>query len=394
MSAEPAFKVRSLTGSVYLPQLLFAVGQGAALPVIALLALELGASTAEAGAIVALRGVGRLLFDLPAGWLVARVGERKAMGLATVALGGITGAIALRPRLYAYGLLVLALGGAWAVWTLARLAFATEAAPVDHRGRVMSMMGGMARIGQSIGPFLGGLALIPFGLTGPFLVHALLAAAAAVALYLSNSTGAEAVPGPMVSTRRIVRDNARVLGTAGVVAVTFQVLRSSRQAIIPLWGDSVGISAGGVSVIFGLSAAIESLVFYPVGRLMDRRGRKWAAIPSMALLSVGIALIPLSSNMTSLTIVGLVIGLANGLGSGINMTLGSDFSPGAGRSQFLGVWRMFSDVGTSVGPLLVAGTTAAVSLGAAAVIVGGVGAAGLLVLWRAVPETLTMERRP
>ncbi len=80
---DKQFRVSSLTRTVYLPGILFAIGQGAATPVIALVALDLGASPAIAGAIVALRGIGTLFFDLPAGQLVARVGERWAMLIAT-----------------------------------------------------------------------------------------------------------------------------------------------------------------------------------------------------------------------------------------------------------------------------------------------------------------------
>jgi hypothetical protein len=41
--------------------------------------------------------------------------------------------------------------------------------------------------------------------------------------------------------------------------------------------------------------------------------------------------------------------------------------------------------------LLVAVVTALASLGAAPVVIGGVGIAGAVVMWRAVPETLTDE---
>lgn len=43
---EISFKVGSLTSSIYAPNLLFSIGQGAAIPVIALLALDLEASPA------------------------------------------------------------------------------------------------------------------------------------------------------------------------------------------------------------------------------------------------------------------------------------------------------------------------------------------------------------
>ena len=389
---EP-FKVRSLTGSVYLPNLLFAIGQGAALPVIALLALDLGASPAMAGAIVALHGIGTLLFDVPSGILVARFGDRRAMTVATAVLGVIALAIGWRPSLPVYAGLILVMGCAWSVWALARLSFATESAPLRHRGRVMSMMGGTMRIGQFVGPLIGGLAVVPLGLAGPFFVQAALAVAAALSLVLApEGPTRKTLPEPVpVSMRQIASNHRRTLGTAGFVAVTVQVLRSSRQAIIPLWGDQIGLNASQVSLIFGASSAIEMVLFYPIGMLMDRRGRKWAAIPCLILLSVGMALVPLTSGFAGLLLVGLLLGFANGLGSGINMTLGSDLSPELGRSQFLGLWRLVTDVGSAGGPLLVAIVTSLASLGAAPVAVALIGLLGTGVMWKAVPETLTED---
>ena len=388
---EP-FRVRSLTASVYVPNFLFAVGQGAAIPVIALLALDLGASPAVAGGIVALRGIGTMIFDLPSGLIVARFGERRAMVMATGLLGVIALGIGLRPSLLVYAGLILLLGFAWSVWALARLTYATEAAPPRHRGRVMSMMGGVGRMGQFVGPLIGGLAVIPLGLAGPFIVQAVLAVAASITLsFTPERPSLDLTKGATVTLRQLLSDHRWALTTAGFVAVTVQVLRSARQAIIPLWGDAIGLNASQISLIFSASSAIEMLVFYPVGKLMDRKGRKWVAIPCLVLLSLGMALVPLTSTFTQLLLLGLFMGFANGLGSGINMTLGSDLSPALGRSQFLGMWRLITDVGTAGGPLLVAVVTAMASLGAAPVVIGGVGIAGAVVMWRAVPETLTDE---
>ncbi|MGH8775631.1 MAG: MFS transporter [Jiangellaceae bacterium] len=74
----------SIGPSVYLPSLLFGIGQGAITPVVALSARELGASVSAASLVVAVIGLGRIAGDLPAGVLAVRVGERKAMLLATV----------------------------------------------------------------------------------------------------------------------------------------------------------------------------------------------------------------------------------------------------------------------------------------------------------------------
>jgi MFS family permease len=383
-----------LTGSVYVPNLLFSIGQGAAIPVIALVALDLGASPALAGLIVALRGIGTLAFDIPAGMMVARLGERLSMLLATATLALVAVGIALRPTIVVYSVLVFLLGCAWSVWALARLTYATEATPLRQRGRVMSIMGGTMRIGQFIGPLIGGIVIIPLGLSGPFVAQALFGIAAAVTLFFTVEPtvhAAQVEAGPPPSLRAMLRDSGQVLRTAGFVAVAIQVLRTSRQAILPLWGDHLGLGASQISLIFGLSSGIEMVIFYPVGMLMDRRGRKWAALPCLILLSIGIALIPLTSTFAGLLVVGLFLGLANGLGAGINMVLGSDFSPTLGRSQFFGIWRLISDIGTAGGPLLVAAVTSIASLGAAAVAVGGFGLIGAAVMWRAVPETLQAD---
>jgi len=114
-----------------------------------------------------------------------------------------------------------------------------------------------------------------------------------------------------------VRARLRVEVSGRHVAVTVQVLRSSRQAIIPLWGDQIGLNASQVSLIFGASSAIEMVLFYPIGMLMDRRGRKWAAIPCLILLSVGMALVPLTSGFADLLLVGLLLGFAGLVASAI-----------------------------------------------------------------------------
>ena len=68
------------------------------------------------------------------------------------------------------------------------------------------------------------------------------------------------------------------------------------------------------------------------------------------------------------------------------MTLGADFSPQPGRPQFLGLWRLLSDIGILSGPGLLSAVTAAVSLSAGIAATALMGLAGALVLWKYVPK--------
>src|SRR5215216_2641999 len=103
-------------------------------------------------------------------------------------------------------------------------------------------------------------------------------------------------------------------------------------------------------------------MFIPAGMLMDRFGRKVAAVPSFALMALGIGLIPFSHDFLTLLLVAMLIGLGNGLGSGLMMTLGADLAPPGATGEFLGVWRLIGDVGATGGPLVVGGLADAAAL--------------------------------
>jgi MFS family permease len=385
------FRIRSLALPVYLPTFLFAVGQGAAIPILPLIALDMGLSVPVAGLLVGLRAVGNLLFDIPAGMLVSRFGERKAMMFGAGLLSLVAVGIGTRPPLALLIVFVLLMGVAWSIWLLARLSYATEVSPHRHRGRVMSMMGGATRVGHFAGPLLGGLAVGFFGLSSAFFVQALLAVAALVVLYLVapvGDTGGGADQTSLKVVGRVLQDHRRIFATAGLVTIAIQIVRSSKDAMIPLWGNHIGLTPGQISLIFGLAYAADMTLFYPVGIVMDRFGRKWAGVPCLVMVSVGLIVIPFTRDFVALLLAGVLIGFGNGLGAGINMTLGSDFSPRGRRAEFLGAWRLIADVGSVGGPLLIAAITSAVSLAAAGFIAATIGVTGAGILGWFVPETL------
>jgi MFS family permease len=375
--------------SVYLPTLLFAIGQGAVIPIVALAAKDLGASVAVAGLIAAARNIGVLSFDVPAGWLVTRFGEKKAMAGGTIIVAASLAGSALAPSPWLFALFTLLMGWGWSVWLLARLTYVSDVMPVHLRGRSLSALGGVNRIGNFIGPLLFVAVEGWFGLDGAYYIHfvTVLVACALLIVFIRNE-GEGAVQAEHVDVWTVVKEHRGVFLTAGVGMVAIQTLRATRQIILPLWADHIGLDAAAIGLVFSISLGIEMLLFYPAGSLMDRWGRKWVALPCLALMAIGMLLLPLTGAFWSISAVGVVMGIGNGLGSGINMTMGADFSPPLGRANFLGAWRLFGDLGTAGGPLVLAGATAVVALSGAALVLGGLGLAGAaLILWR-VPETL------
>lgn len=92
------------------------------------------------------------------------------------------------------------------------------------------------------------------------------------------------------------------------------------------------------------------------------------------------ATFPLTSSTAGLAVTAVLLGFANGWGSGIMMTIAADISPAEGRPQFLGAWRLLTDIGLGAGPLVLAAGAALGSLAVgvwAASAMGPVAAAGM-----------------
>lgn len=382
-SPDPSqpFSLRSTAVAAFGPTLLFGIGQGAILPVVALSARELGASVAVAALIVTLIGLGSWFFNLPASLVTLRFGERWSIVGAAVA-GGLALAAAATSALAPNGLWLLAVamavvGMSGAVFGLARQKYLTEAVPVAFRARALSTLGGVNRIGVFIGPFAGAAVMQFFGIAGAYWVGVVAMAAAALLSLTIPDLATPDVPlggdaGPQPTLRSVAVSHAGVFLSLGVGILLLSALRSSRQVVIPLWADHLGMDATSASLIYGLSGAIDMLVFYPAGKLMDRKGRQWVAIPSTLLMGTALLLIPLTGSFVGLLLAALLIGFGNGISSGLVMTLGADFSPDRGRGQFLGLWRFMADAGSAGGPVLLSGVTALASLGP------GISATGLL----------------
>src|SRR5690606_9116281 len=80
------------------------------------------------------------------------------------------------------------------------------------------------------------------------------------------------------------------------------------------------------------------------------------------------------------------LGMANGIGSGILMTLGADLADKSNPAPFLGAWRFTNDLGGATSPLAIAGLTALVSLPFATAAMGGLSLVGAWIMWRYIPR--------
>lgn len=375
-----AFRLRDIWVVAYGPSIVSSIGHGALMPVLALRARDLGADVSMAATVVALLMVGMLLASLPAGALVARVGERTALLVVGFVDAAAMAFAALTDSVAALGAAVLLSGMSWTVFLIARQGFMIDAVPPDWRARAMSLLGGSYRVGVLVGPLLGAGLLRFTDLTAVFWLAAGASVCSALLAGLMPDLGREdraaARLSGHLSVVSVIRTHRRTLATLGLAVVILGASRSLRASLLPLWADHVGISASTTSLIFAIAAAVDVAMIWPGGWLMDTRGRTVVAVPVVLSMALACLLLPLATTVVSVTAVMCLIALGNGLGSGIVMTTGADTAPVGGRAQYLGAWRLCGDVGGSGGPLLVGALAAVVPLATAAVTVGALALAG------------------
>lgn len=379
--------LRPFVASVFVPSAIFGIGQGAGMPVFALLARDLGASAGAAGVIVALVGLGAVIGDLPAGRVVARFGERRS-----IIGGSALGAVGVLCALFAPNPYVLAVGAALtgvsnAVWGLARQSYLAEAVPIGMRARAMAMFATMWRLGFLIGPFAGAGVILLAGPRGGFAIQL-------VAVVLSGYLMArvpdpervDAAPRESPSLGTVLRVHGGLLRTLGAGSLLMGAARAAREAVLPLWALHIGLDAATASLIFGVGAVFDLLCAYPAGRFMDRYGRRAVAVPSLTVIAIAFFALPFTSEVWSLAVVAVVLGVGNGLGNGVIMTLGADVAPAGTRAEFLAAWRLTHDLGMFLGPFAVGAIAAAAPLAAAVAALGVVSSTGAGLMFRYIPR--------
>ncbi len=454
-TTNDAFDRRGVLLSGFLPAALFAIGEGAIIPIIPIAADSLGASLAFAGFVAALILVGELIGDVPSGVVVGRIGERNAMiGAAVVSVVGLLVCV-VSPNAWVLAVGVFLVGVSTAVFALARHAYMTTAIPLRIRARALSSLGGVFRFGYFVGPFVSAGVVHLTGTTqSAFWIHVVCCLAAAVVLLVLRdpATGARGLRLPSRASRpdapdatdttaapdapdatdethatdartapaphpdepptdtgaqfvereahglfRTIRENRAVLARLGSGAALIGALRAGRQVILPLWAVSVGLDDASAALVIGIAGAVDFALFYTSGQIMDRWGRLASALPCMLGLAVSYFLLAWSGHLDARVgwFVGIAIGmsLANGVGSGILMTLGADLAPRGNPAPFLGAWRFTGDFGSAAAPLLISGVTAVASLALASGVMGVLGLVGAGVLLRYVPRYLPRRLR-
>jgi MFS family permease len=381
------FSIKSLLYPVFLPSFLFSIGEASLIPVIPASAEALGADIPTAGIIAGLGMLGTLFADVPAVKFVNFLGERKAMITAAgLAASGILLAV-FAANIWMLSIGIFLTGACHAVFGLARHGFIAEAVPLEKRGRALAILGGTFRGGGFVGPLLGAGVVAIWGVSSVYwlpVVFSLLAGA--VLLSTNTENFSDTPPNKGYSIFYIAKREGHKLRTLGLAATTLAIARTARTIGLPLWALYIHLPVATAALYIGIAGALDFALFYSSGQLVDKFGRRWAAVPTLAGMALSLFALTFAQDSTGFLIVALALSLSNALGSGLVMVIGADLAPKDARNEFLAFYRLMIDGG-------VAATAPAMSLLAVAfglpIAIAGIGLitlTGAFGMWKYIPR--------
>jgi MFS family permease len=373
------FQRNQFVFSLLLPAILLGTGRGFTLPVLPLIAKDdFGVGVAGASLMVIAPMAGGVLSTLPTGYIIDRFGRRVTLVGAPL-VSSIAAFMVFFAGSYWEFLLYLTIGGmAQQMWQMSRLAAIADSVKSNERGRQITSMSSVQRIGGMGGPFLGGLLGELVGLRVPFLVFGVLAALAVVPSYfliketaptvLARRSGTE-IKGADPSWSTLL---TRPVITLFIAQFSANIARGGVQGnggtyfIFLTFAYGVGPAVLG-SVLLGTGLLGIPIMMFS-GQIMDRFGRKRQIVPAATILGLGIAFMAITAAME--LPLGVFIAAFIWINIGISMmagtmqTIGADIAPAEARGKFFGVNRLIAEGGSLTNPVSFGLMTAFVSGGA------------------------------
>jgi MFS family permease len=345
------------------------LGVGIVGPVLPLYANSFNVSAALVGLLISAFGIARIPINVPAGSLAERLGRKPLLvaGPLIIALSALLTGLAGSFGQMVFFRLLQGVGSAFQM-TAAMIVMADISTPRD-RGRTMSFYQGSLLLGTSVGPIIGGFVGEHFGFRTPFFVYAALALCGAIWALTrvpeTRPTDDQEQPGAPIAALRAARpkvtwrDISGLLLNRGFLLVSLVTLAvfftrtGSQNTVLPLLGNErLDLGPAKLGYAFTLIAVVNFLTINIAGIVCDRYGRKTAIVPSCLLCGAALVTYTLGGNYTHFMLSSVLLGLGTGVGGPAPAAYLADLELPGGRGLTMGVYRTVSDVGVTVGPIL------------------------------------------
>ncbi|MCY4581541.1 MAG: MFS transporter [Chloroflexi bacterium] len=402
IQAGPGSSMFSRQGlPLFATYLIWGTGSGAQTLGRSLFAFELSNSIFLVTLIFAALGASRIFSAPLTGFLADRVGRKPLAVIGAGLRGGASFGVLYIDSYAAFFVLELIGNTGVAMWqTTSQVVIADMSTP-ENRGRAVAMRNSSMRLGQLIGPVLGGFIAVTWGLPQVFVVNGVSKFLVMfITLYLIGETRPTRERRPAAERTSLRADLLPIVLSRAFLALGLTTIaaaligQSMVQAMFPIAGKvDAGLIESEIGLLITVAGIVTLLCSFPNGVLVDRLGRKMSLVPGL-LIAAGAAVVLSMMDGFSIALLGMAV-----LGMAIAMTMGStqafamDLAPDDKRGAFLGLWASFQSFGSAVGPLAAGAIAEFWGFGTAFIAVAGFLVFCALAMAMFGPETRARSRR-
>ncbi|MEE8354209.1 MAG: MFS transporter [Candidatus Bathyarchaeia archaeon] len=328
--------------------------------VIPLFARELGASGVVIGFTVAGYWISRILLEIPSGLISQRFGYFRSMvvGLGLNVAGALLSAFARDPFQFFLARALMGIGAP--LFFAVATTFVLNLFDKERRGGAMGIFQGIEFGGSILGSAFSGYLATMFNFRTSFLVSAGLILLSMVPLVLLRHIREESgrmVAGASLSfsdIREVLR-NRNLLIVSSATFAEFVMSIGVLMTIFPLFAvESLGISLTDVGLLMGSRSVGFVLAMFTMGAISDRVGRKPVMLFGLGATAVLIAALGFVSSFWGIAAVIFVLGITTGAIWIVSPVLAAESVEPDQRGAAIGTYRTFFDLGSIVGPIVMA----------------------------------------
>ena len=304
-----------------------------------LYAIELGASTAAIGLLIALYGLGPVLLSVQAGRVADRLGSYLPIVLGSVGLAGGLIIPWFFPSLNALYVAALVIGVALVFLNIALQQLIASLGDADARTRNVSLQSLAVSLGATIGPLLVGISIDQDGHVSTFLYLSIIVAGSFVAWIACR----RAIPHSAKTPRKEGSGGVRVLlgqpGLRRIIVASGLVIAGVDlySFFMPIYGHGIGLSATMIGVVLGAFAAATFVVRMTLPILVRRWGEDRMMTASMGFAGITFLLFPFVHQFAALLLLSFALGLGLGIGQPLSIIMTYNLAPAGRTGEALGL---------------------------------------------------------
>ncbi len=350
------------------------------------------AETVRAGILIAMFGLVAGLSQPLTGMLIDRLDRRKPFiigGLLLLCAATVSYDFVHR---YSLALLVRALQGLGLALTIPpTLALLNKSSEQASRGGTMGVFSTFRVTSLAVGPLVGGVVHDHFGFSAVFYTAAgfIVIGVVLVQWWVKDRPTGKTEPF-RIWDRRLYTNGMPALGFATfVMAGAFAMIAPLEQRL----NERLHQTPTVFGIAFSALMVARILVQFPLGRLSDRRGRKFLIVAGLVLLAVATLLMGFATSSWQLILLRVLQGVASGGIAAPTFALAGDLSRAGSEGRQMSIVTTGFALGVSLGTLC-AGVLAVYFLALPFLVIGFLNLAAALVVYRMVPETVNADGSP